>query len=106
MLCEPERFVRSSLSKQPIRIPIEHILTEHSVKTIRDGFLADLPVLFHNLLTDTALQKKSLEVDRNILLNPMEAFTLYFIRSISSLKEPVQPFFNHNLLSLSLENRN
>ena len=36
----------------------------------------------------------------------MEAFTFYFIRSIAELREPVQPFFNNNLIELSLDKKN
>lgn len=69
-------------------------MPERSVRTIEDGFLADLPDLYHNLMTDKDLQKRSLSSDHAISLTPWEAFTLFFLRSLGTLKESVQPFFN------------
>jgi hypothetical protein len=103
MLRYPDRYVR--LSKQPLRAPIERILTEHSIKLIKEGYLGDLPSLFHNLCTDTTQQKMALEKDRTILLTHYEAFTIYFVRSITTLGEPVQPFFNHDLMNNTLRDQ-
>jgi len=84
---EPDRYVRSSLAKSPLKVQIESILPERTVRLICEGRLAELAPLYHNLQTDRELQKRSLEYDRAILLSPWEAFCIFFMRSISGNME-------------------
>jgi hypothetical protein len=45
-------------------------------------------------MADNEMQKRALIKDRHILLSAWECFSFFFMRSISSINENVQPFFN------------
>jgi len=52
---EPDRYSRSSLSRQSTKVPIDAIMSEETLRAIYDERLSDLPFLYHNLMTDKAL---------------------------------------------------
>ena len=86
---DPEKYIKQKLAKQPLRVPIDKILPDRSVKIIDQSRLIDLSELYHTLSTPHDMQKRSLLNDRQILLSPMELFTFFFFRSMSCLNEPV-----------------
>ena len=65
---DPDRYTRQSLAKQPIKVPIELIMNEDSIRLIQEDRLFDLPLLYQNLLTDKDQQKRALVQERMILL--------------------------------------
>jgi hypothetical protein len=86
---DPEKYIKQKLAKQPLKVPIDKILPDRSVRIIDQSRLIDLPELYHTLSTPHDMQKRSLLNDRQILLSPMELFTFFFFRSMSSLNESV-----------------
>lgn len=49
---EPERYSRSSLSRHPLKVPIEQIMPGYCLRLAREDKLSELPSVFHNLVTD------------------------------------------------------
>jgi hypothetical protein len=57
---QPDRYIRISLSKQPLKIPIDAFLPPASVKLIESRQLGGLNQVYHNLMADNDMQKVSL----------------------------------------------
>ena len=57
---DPERYVRQKLAKQPLRVPLDYILPERTVRLIDQGQLPDMTELYHNLSTPHDMQKRSM----------------------------------------------
>jgi hypothetical protein len=57
---QPDRYIRISLAKQPLRVPIDSFLPAQSLKIIEARALADLNQVYHNLTAENDLQRVSL----------------------------------------------
>jgi len=52
---QPDRYIRISLAKQPLKVPIDSFLPGHSLKLIDARALAELNQVYQNLTAENEL---------------------------------------------------